>query len=236
MPILVELTAAAPETNETSAASLQPDGSGSDLQQWRDEAMCGEHRAIDRAKWLVENQGKVMQEATLQVMREFPAAFDGAGAEEGRDSFITSASPRPARRRCSRRPDGSNQRRVPATGRTHFHDVIPRNLRNAAAMFAVLREPCERFASSYDFVRRPDAYKMHPLEPVHTFKEGVDGAIEWAKLRLHNESYRLAWDQHTTKGKSREHGAESVVLCRMESGRLPYCMSTPTRGSPVCRP
>jgi len=181
MPILVELTAAAPETNETSAASLQPDGSGSDLQQWRDEAMCGEHRAIDRAKWLVENQGKVMQEATLQVMREFPAAFDGAGAEEGRDSFITSASPRPARRRCSRRPDGSNQRRVPATGRTHFHDVIPRNLRNAAAMFAVLREPCERFASSYDFVRRPDAYKMHPLEPVHTFKEGVDGAIEWAQ-------------------------------------------------------
>ena len=73
-------------------------------------------------------------------------------------------------------------------------------------MFAVLREPCERFASSYDFVRRPDAYKMHPLEPVHTFKEGVDGAIEWAKLRLHNESYRLAWDQHTTKGKSRDTG------------------------------
>ena len=44
--------------------------------------MCGEHRAIDRAKWLVKNQGKVMQEAKLQVMREFPAAFDGAGAEE----------------------------------------------------------------------------------------------------------------------------------------------------------
>ena len=47
------------------------------LQQWRDEVMCGEYRAIDRAKWLVENQGKVMREAKLQVIREFPEVFLG---------------------------------------------------------------------------------------------------------------------------------------------------------------
>jgi len=47
------------------------------MQQWRDEVMCGEYRAIDRAKWIVENQGKVMREAKLQVIREFPEVFDG---------------------------------------------------------------------------------------------------------------------------------------------------------------
>jgi len=55
-------------------------------QRWRDEAMCGEYPAIDRAKWLVENKGKgrkTLAEAKLQVMREFPAVFSGAGEEAG---------------------------------------------------------------------------------------------------------------------------------------------------------
>ena len=43
--------------------------------------MCGEYRAIDRAKWLVENQGKVMREAKLRVIREFPEFFYGAGEQ-----------------------------------------------------------------------------------------------------------------------------------------------------------
>ena len=58
-------------------------------QRWRDEAMCGEHPAIDRAKWLVENKGKgrmALAEAKLQVMREFPAVFAGAGEEAGTGS------------------------------------------------------------------------------------------------------------------------------------------------------
>ena len=85
---------------------------------------------------------------------------------------------------------------------THFHNVLPRHLRERqpAAMFAVLREPCERFASSFDYVRRRRAFNKHPDEPVHTFEDGVVGAIRWAKLLLHNQSYRLLWDQHTADG------------------------------------
>ena len=86
---------------------------------------------------------------------------------------------------------------------THFHDMLPRKIRHIyqpPVTFAVMREPCERFASTYDYVRRPLAYRKHPDDPVHGLEDGVAGAIEWAKLLLNNKSYRLLWSQHTSEG------------------------------------
>lgn len=83
---------------------------------------------------------------------------------------------------------------------THFHDVLPRHLPPGAASFVVLREPCSRFASSYDYVRRPHAHHVHPVDPVHTFADGVDGALRWASLLLRNQTYRDLWMQHTRVG------------------------------------
>ena len=51
---------------------------GTQVQAWRDEALCGEYRAIDRAKWLAKNKGLSDKEAKLQVMREFPETFASA--------------------------------------------------------------------------------------------------------------------------------------------------------------
>ena len=84
----------------------------------------------------------------------------------------------------------------------HSHDVLPRHLPARAPSFVVLREPCSRFASAYDFVRRPDAVErhLHPDDVVHTFEDGASGAIRWASLMLHDQRYANKWRQHTSVG------------------------------------
>ena len=84
--------------------------------------------------------------------------------------------------------------------RVHFHDVLPRHLPAGAPSFVVLREPCSRFASAYDYVRRSNAVKKHPDDVVHTFEGGASGAVRWASLMLHDQSYAEKWRQHTSMG------------------------------------
>ena len=85
---------------------------------------------------------------------------------------------------------------------THFHNVLSRHLPAGAKSFVVMREPCSRFASSYDFVRRPEGRRKHARDVVHTFDDGSTGAIKWASRMLRNESYRTMWMQTTSVGPS----------------------------------
>lgn len=50
---------------------------------WNPNAWCSGSRAEERATWLVQNQFMSMEAAKQQVMREFPAEFNGAGASHG---------------------------------------------------------------------------------------------------------------------------------------------------------
>jgi hypothetical protein len=81
----------------------------------------------------------------------------------------------------------------------HFHDVLPRHLPSGSRSFVVLREPCARFASAYDFVR---AKRRDPRDAVHRFADGADGAAAWAAKLLREARYRRLWSQHTTSGSA----------------------------------
>ena len=79
------------------------------------------------------------------------------------------------------------------------HSTVPRDLApdEPEATFAVMREPCERFASQYDHVRTISCHRFvrsrRPHDPVCSLSHGVKGAIAWAELLLANSSYARHW-------------------------------------------
>jgi len=50
---------------------------------WNDDADCDGSKAGERAKWLMDNQGKSQEEARQQVRTEYPQCFGGSGGAGG---------------------------------------------------------------------------------------------------------------------------------------------------------
>ena len=98
--------------------------------------------------------------------------------------------------------------------RIHGHLSLHAALRPGMVSFAVLREPCERFVSIHGYIRRPQALRLHPNDPVHR----LSSPRSWAELLLHSRSYRTQWSYHGTPTRP-------LAVGQMEAHVVPWKQS-----------
>ena len=81
-PIWDQLSAAADleaeddlEAEESAAVTVAKDSEAEDSVPWVSNVPCGPYNSGERAQHLIETEGKSMEDARLQVMNDYPAAF-----------------------------------------------------------------------------------------------------------------------------------------------------------------